>query len=77
MDVEKHCIIDCTENFIERPKSLDAQPKTWSDYKKHNTIKFLIAISPSGYIMSIPDCYGGRAANEFTCRAMIFINYLN
>ena len=27
------CIIDCTEMFIERPKSLHAQAVTWSDYK--------------------------------------------
>ena len=32
------CIIDCFEIFIERPKSLDLQAVTWSDYKKHNTI---------------------------------------
>ena len=25
-------IIDCTEIFIERPKSLDAQAVTWSEY---------------------------------------------
>jgi len=31
------CIIDCTEVYIERPKSLDEQAATWSDYKKHNT----------------------------------------
>ena len=32
-------IIDCIEVFIERPKSLDAQAVTWSDYKSHNTVK--------------------------------------
>ena len=44
------CIIDCFEVFIERPKKLDAQTATWSDYKSHNTIKFLIGISPTGFI---------------------------
>ena len=34
-------IIDCTEIFIERPKSLINQASTWSDYKHHNTVKFL------------------------------------
>ena len=43
------CIIDCTELFVERPKALDLQAQTWSDYKSHNTIKFLIEISPNGY----------------------------
>ena len=40
------CITDCSEVFIERPKKLDAQAATWSDYKSHNTIKLLIDISP-------------------------------
>ena len=33
-------ILDCAEAFIERPKPLDCQAATWSDYKHHNTIKF-------------------------------------
>ena len=37
-------ILDCAEVFIERPKSLDCQPAIWSNYKHHNTIKFLIGI---------------------------------
>ena len=28
-------------SFIERPKLLDCQSATWSDYKYHNTIQFL------------------------------------
>ena len=44
------CIIDCAEVFVERPKSLLIQAQTWSDYKHHNTFKFLIGISPTGFI---------------------------
>ena len=51
-------IIDCTEIFIERPKSVDAQAPTWSDYMRHNTIKSLIGISPCGFITYISDSYG-------------------
>jgi len=40
-------IIDCKEVFIERSKSFQTQALTWSDYKSHNTIKFLIEISPT------------------------------
>ena len=47
----KKCVIlDCAEVFIERPKSLINQACTWSEYKHHNTIKFLVGISPTGYI---------------------------
>ena len=61
------CIIDCTEVFIERSKSLNVQASTWSDYKKHNTVKFLVAISPHGYIMVLSDCYGGRTTDQYIC----------
>ena len=61
------CIIDCSELCIERPKSVDEQAATWSDYTKHNTFKFLIAISPNGFIMFLSDCYGGRTTDQFIC----------
>ena len=43
-------VLDCAEVFIERQKSLINQACTWSEYKHHNTIKFLVGISPTGYI---------------------------
>ncbi|XP_057296043.1 uncharacterized protein LOC130624957 [Hydractinia symbiolongicarpus] len=58
-------IIDCAEVFIDRPKSLTNQASTWSDYKHHNTLKFLVGISPSGHITFLSDCYGGRASDKF------------
>ena len=39
------CIIDCSI-FIERSFSLKARAQTYSNYKHHNTVKILIAISP-------------------------------
>ena len=44
------CIIDCSEIFIEMPASFNACSKTYSDYKKHNTLKFLIGITSCGSI---------------------------
>ena len=61
------CIIDCSEVFIERPKSLLSQAATWSNYKSHNTFKFLIAISPTGFITFVSPCYRGRASDKFIC----------
>jgi hypothetical protein len=58
-------VIDCTEVFIERMKSLNNQATTWSDYKHHNTNKFLIGIAPNGYITFLSKCYGGRASDKF------------
>ena len=71
------CIIDCTEIFIERSKSLDVQASTWSDYKKHNTIKVLVAISPHGYIMYLSDSYGGRTSDQYICSNSGFYKLLD
>lgn len=59
------CIIGCSEVFIERPKELDAQAASWPDYKSHNTINFLIGISPTGLISFFSDTYVGRASDKF------------
>ena len=52
-------IIDCAEVLIERPKSLPAQVATWSHYKHHNTFKFLVGITPTGFMSFLSSCYGG------------------
>ena len=41
---------DRCEIFIDRPRNLEIQALTWSDYKKHNTGKFFVGIAPSGMI---------------------------
>ena len=33
--------------------------------KHHNTTKFIIGISPSGFITFLSSCYGGRASDKF------------
>ena len=56
-------IIDCFEVFIERPTSLMARAQTWSNYKKHNTVKFLIGITPQGTVAFISKGSGRRASD--------------
>ena len=58
------CIIDCTEIFIERLFVYQAQAKTYSNYKKHNIAKFLIAISPSGSISFVSTVWGSRVSDK-------------
>jgi hypothetical protein len=58
------CILDCTEFFIDRPRDLRLQAVTYSDYKKHNTAKVLIGISPRGCITFVSDVWGGRATDR-------------
>ena len=59
------CIIDCSEVFIERPYSYKARAQTFSNYKKHNTVKFLIGITPNGAISFLSQCWDGRATDKF------------
>ena len=58
------CIIDCTEIFIERPLNLTARAQTYSNYKSHNTIKYLIGVSPAGAVSFLSEGWGGRASDK-------------
>ena len=58
------CIIDCTEIFIERPLNLNTRAQSWSNYKNHNTIKYLIAATPAGAVSFLSDGWGGRVSDK-------------
>lgn len=58
-------ILDCFEVFSDRPSAFDTRAGTWSQYKHHNTIKFLIGICPQGNIIFISKAYGGRSSDKF------------
>ena len=70
------CIIDCSEVFTERPTSFQARAKTYSNYKKHNTVKFLIAttVTPSGTISFISQCWGGRVSDKYITQHSDFLH---
>ena len=57
------CIIDCFEIFCERPTGLE--PKhIHNNYKRHNTVKFLIGITPpQGSIFFISKGWVGRVSD--------------
>ena len=70
------CIIDCTEIFTERPYSYQARAKTYSNYKKHNTAKFLLGITPCGAICFLSKCWGGRATDKLITMDSGFLQFL-
>lgn len=70
------CIIDCFEIFIERPSSLEARAKTYSNYKKHNTVKVLIGIAPTGAICFLSKAWGGRVSDKVITKQCGFLDHL-
>ena len=54
-----YAIIDGSEVFIETPSDLHLQSSTWSQYKHHNTAKFLVACTPNGAISYVSPLYVG------------------
>jgi len=56
-------IIDCTEIFIERPRSLKARAEVCSNYKRHSTAKVLIACTPQGAVSFVSKVWGGRVSD--------------
>jgi hypothetical protein len=67
-------IIDCSELFIETPKDPKLQAVTWSDYKHHNTAKFLVACAPNSMITFISSIYGGRASDKSITNDSCFLD---
>ena len=70
------CIIDCFEIFCERPSDLMARAQTYSQYKHHNTVKFLIGISPQGVISFVSKGWGGRASDKYITENCGIFNYI-
>ncbi|XP_011405762.1 PREDICTED: uncharacterized protein LOC100639161 [Amphimedon queenslandica] len=70
------CIINCFEVFIQRPKSFDARAATYSNYKKHNTIKVLIGTSPTGSITFISKAWGGRTSDKLITQKSGFLDFV-
>lgn len=69
-------IIDCFEIFTETPKNKQAASQHFSNYKHHNTIKYLIGISPQGSIMFISEAFSGRCSDKFVTENCGILDHL-
>ncbi|XP_042146896.1 uncharacterized protein LOC115332568 [Ixodes scapularis] len=69
-------IVDCSEVRIEKPSKVSDRVNCWSNYKSDFTLKFLVGITPSGYITFISDVYGGRASDTYIIANSRLVNLL-
>ncbi|KAL4703972.1 hypothetical protein ACJJTC_000358 [Scirpophaga incertulas] len=70
------CIIDCLEIEIQKPSKALHQALTWSDYKKANTIKYLISSTPNGLVNYVSPGYGGRTTDVCVVQQCDFLKCL-
>jgi len=70
------CIIDCSEIYIDMPTKFEARSITYSNYKKHNTVKFLIGITPCGSISFLSQCWGGKVSDKTLTQECDFLHHL-
>ena len=67
-------IINCFEIFLA---SLLARAQTCSSYKHHNTVKYLIGITPQGTVSFISKGWGGRTSDKYiTEHSTLYSNLL-
>ena len=60
-------IIDGTEIFIQRPSNLATQKSSYSDYKSHTTVKYLVGIDTfTGVFVYISPGFSGNSSDRFT-----------
>lgn len=56
-------IIDCFEIEIQKPSDPVKQASTWSEYKKWNTMKYLVSATSDGVINFVSKGFGGRTSD--------------
>ena len=69
-----YALIDRSEVFIETPSDLSMQSFTWSQYKRHNTVKFLVACTSNGSVCFVSPVYVGSISDVELTRVSGFLD---
>ena len=70
------CIIDCTESVLQKANNLDSRSESYSHYYASNTVKYLVAIAPSGMVMFISEAFGGKCSDRYITQNSGFLDCL-
>ena len=73
---ETRAIIDCTEVFVKKPMNTQAQAKTWSSYKSHNTFKALVAVNPNGAFTFVSSFWSGNVSDRHITKESGFLDLI-
>lgn len=57
-------VLDCTEIGISQRKCLQCRIRSYSHYKKGNTLNFVIGVSPGSLIIYVSQGYDGRSPDR-------------
>ena len=70
-------IIDGTEIFIQRPSNLSTQKSSYSEYKSHTTVKYLVSIDPfTGVFNFVSQGFSGNSSDRFVVENSDFLSLL-
>lgn len=69
-------IIDCFEIKTQTPSRIKAKSQVFSQYKHYHTLKYLIGITPFGFISYISNGWGGRTSDTEIIQKSDFLDFL-
>lgn len=70
------CVIDCFETNLQKPHKLKSRGEAYCNHYNQNTVKYLLAMAPSGLIMFVSVSYTGRCSGKFMASDSGFLDLL-